>query len=392
MIMNIPNKALIPALVLCGLPFVVQAEDAPATPERNASLKMEIERSIAKGVEYLKSVQAADGTWSEPGFPALTSLPLRAVAGDPNRKKGEPMPDWAKKGYAWLLTTQQADGGFYVKGLGSYNTAISMMALLAANDPAYHEAILKARVYLVGQQHDFGEKGKTDNALDGGIGYGSKPVPDLSNTTIALEALAKTRKLFEDRGDKQAAELDWDAAIKFISRSQNLPESNDQAWAQSADAENTGGFIYSPNESKAGEVIQPGGQKGQRSYGSMSYAGLLSMIYAEVKPDDARVKAAREWLARNYTVKENPNMGAEGLFYYYHTMAKALTAAQVDKLDVPKATGPVDWKKDLSVRLFNLQKSNGSWANDESKRWMEDDPVLVTAYALLTLEHIYYSL
>ena len=198
--------------------------------------------------------------------------------------------------------------------------------------------------------------------------------------------------MFEDRGDKQAAELDWDAAIKFISRSQNLPASNDQAWAQSATADDNGGFIYSPTESKAGEVAQPNGQKGQRSYGSMGYAGLLSMIYAEVKADDPRVTAARDWLARNYTVKENPNMGAEGLFYYYHTMAKALTAANIDKLERPGAAGPADWKKDLAVRLFNLQKNDGSWTNDESKRWMEGDPALVTAYALLALEHIYYSL
>lgn len=370
--------------------FSAMAQDSPPI-DRNISLKMEIERAVAKGVAFLKTKQNPDGSWSDPEMPALTALPVRAIAGDPNRKEGEPLPDAAKKAVDWLVKTQKEDGGFYNRGLGSYNTAIAMMALLAANDPAYHDALLKARAYLVKQQHDFDIPGEQDNPLDGGLGYGSQPVPDMSNTVIAMEALAKTKKLFEDRGDQQAAELDWDAALAFISRSQNLPGSNDQPWAQTPTAEDHGGFIYSPTGSKAGEVSLPGGGKGQRSYGSMSYAGLLSMIYADVKADDPRVTAARDWIARNYNIKENPNMGTQGLFYYYHTMAKALVAANVNRIE-KKNSEPVDWRTDLAVRLFDLQKNDGSWINEESKRWMEADDVLVTAYALLALEHIYHSL
>lgn len=370
---------------------VVALEPAPASAEKQVSLKLELERAIAKGVEYLQKTQAPDGTWSDPAFPALTALPLRAIAGDPNRAKNSPLPEWAQKSVNFLISKQKPDGGIYAERLGSYNTAISMMALLATNDPAHHAAILKARQYLVAQQHDFDIKGQNDNPLDGGIGYGSHPVPDLSNTNIALEALAKTKKLLDDQGDKSARDLDWDAALKFVSRSQNLPETNDLAWAQSASAEDHGGFIYSPTESKAGEVQGPGGKVGQRSYGSMSYAGLLSMAYAEVKADDPRVKAVLDWLVRHYQLKENPNMGAQGLFYYYHTMAKALVAANVQKLT--KESGEtIDWKQDLAVRLFDLQKPDGSWLNEESKRWMESDPALVTAYSLLALEFIYYSL
>jgi squalene-hopene/tetraprenyl-beta-curcumene cyclase len=115
------------------------------------------------------------------------------------------------------------------------------------------------------------------------------------------------------------------------------------------------------------------------------------MIYADVKADDPRVTAVRDWISRHYTLKENPNMGAQGLFYYYHTMAKALAAANVNRIE-KKDAEPVDWRTDLAVRLFDLQKSDGSWVNDESKRWMEDDGILVTSYALLALEQIYHSL
>ena len=63
---------------------------------------------------------------------------------------------------------------------------------------------------------------------------------------------------------------------------------------------------------------------GLRSYGSMTYAGLKSMIFAGLKPDDPRVKAAVEWIKKNYDIDANPGMGQAGLFYGYHTLAKGL--------------------------------------------------------------------
>ena len=87
-----------------------------------------------------------------------------------------------------------------------------------------------------------------------------------------------------------------------------------------------GGFYYTPaagGESEAGKT--PNG--GLRSYASMTYAGLKSMIYAGVGPDDPRVKAAVKWFQMHYGLDDNPGMGGAGLYYYYHTFAKALDAA-----------------------------------------------------------------
>ena len=81
----------------------------------------------------------------------------------------------------------------------------------------------------------------------------------------------------------------------------------------------------------AGERKSDDGQVALRSYGSMSYAGLLSFIYAEMDKNDERVMAVRSWLNDNYTVKENPGMGPQGLFYYYHTMAKALSLFRIER-------------------------------------------------------------
>jgi squalene-hopene/tetraprenyl-beta-curcumene cyclase len=140
----------------------------------------------------------------------------------------------------------------------------------------------------------------------------------------------------------------------------------------------------------AGEEKLPDGKVALRSYGSMSYAGLLSFIYAKMDASDPRVAAARDWLIRNYTINENPGLGPQGMFYYYHTMAKALTILGEDTLVLPDGR-KVAWRGELAKRLFDTQDGKGFWVN-KNGRWWEKDPVLVTCYGLLTLERIYHSL
>ena len=47
--------------------------------------------------------------------------------------------------------------------------------------------------------------------------------------------------------------------------------------------------------------------------------------------------------------------------------------------------------REIATRLMNLQAADGSWVNDTA-RWMEKDPVLVTSYGVMTLEIIYNRL
>jgi squalene-hopene/tetraprenyl-beta-curcumene cyclase len=122
----------------------------------------------------------------------------------------------------------------------------------------------------------------------------------------------------------------------------------------------------------------------------MSYAGLLSMIYAKLSPDDPRVIAVKQWLGKNYTLTENPGMGPQGLYYYYQTMSKALSAANVNMLKLEDGR-EVDWRNELAGKLLSAQRENGSWVNDNG-RWMESNPVLVTAYTVLALAQIYDSI
>jgi squalene-hopene/tetraprenyl-beta-curcumene cyclase len=361
-------------------------------PKSDISLKLEVQHAIERGLSWLAKSQQPGGFWSSPEHPALTGLVLTGFMGEPTGGTRSNPPDFILNGYKYLFNNIKPDGGIYAKDLPNYNTSVSMMALMAAYNPSFEPHIRRARNFVVGLQSDFDEKGSTDNSYDGGIGYGgSYQHSDMSNTMFALESIYYSTFMGKDKEitDIPMKELNWSAALKFIERSQNLPGYNDQAWA-SDDPQNKGGFIYFPGDSKAGEMVLPSGEKALRSYGSISYAGLLSYAYADLKRDDPRVSAVLEWLRKNYTLDENPGMGQEGLFYYYHTMAKALNAYEVNQLVLADGT-TVDWRKELVLKLLDLQKPDGMWINDNG-RWWEKDPNLVTAYSVIILEIIYKGL
>jgi len=372
------SPALFSCLFLCTTPLIA-AQPALGGPE-HLSLQNEVNLGISRGLAFLKSQQKHEGFWSNEEHPALTALPLLAFQRNPFRKATEPDQEFLQRGYQFIRSKAQPDGGIYVHGLSNYNTSLALMVLLHTGLPADDALAAKARDFIVRQQAG----GMANPALDGGIGYGPTGVspkrqhPDLDNTLVALEALRfyQTARPNAELTPKDG--LNWDAAIGFLSRTQNLPATNPNGSSAEADK---GGFVYYPGFSNADPADGP---RALRSYGSMTYAGLLSFVYADLKKDDPRVVAAVEWLSKNYSIEENPGLGQAGLYYYYHLMGKGLSAAGVAEL--PLANGKATaWAPALARKLLDLQKGDGSWANDTA-RWMEKDPVLVTSYCVLTLE------
>ena len=352
------------------------------------SFQNELQRSIDRGISALEKSQNENGHWTSEDHPAVTAIVL--VAYHSNPRKPEKHPAWVEKAHAHLLKFVQKNGSIYVpgKGMANYNTALSMMAMLTSNDKKYNETIINARRFLVGQQWDLGVKGKTDHPLDGGIGYGnSYPHSDLNNTLTALEAIYYSRHLVKDTPEAKT-DLNWKAAISFIQKCQNLKSHNKEPWV-SEDPENKGGMIYFPGKSQAGSA--KGSQSGRtalRSYGSISYAGMLSYAYAELDKTDPRVTSVQKWLVDNYTLEENPGMGAQGQFYYYYLMAKALTIYGTDKLKLMDGK-EVDWRKDLALKLIGFQDQDGSWINKKASRWWENERPLVTAYSIIALSYLH---
>src|SRR4029077_9656728 len=138
---------------------------------------------------------------------------------------------------------------------------------------------------------------------------------------------------------------------------QNLKgEYNDQPWA---DKINDGSFIYSAAGGGSTKVEGSSPEAGLLGYGSMTYAGIKSMIYCGVSKDDPRIKKAYEWIQSNYSVDKNPGMpelrSQWGLYYYYNTMAKTLDALGVDHVVDSKGVKH-DWRKDITNALAKRQR------------------------------------
>jgi squalene-hopene/tetraprenyl-beta-curcumene cyclase len=391
-------KFAISALLAVLVATAAGANDPVLKDQKNLSLRNEVQLAIDRGLAFLKSQQKEDGSWSNADHPALTALPSVAFQREPSGANFKNPPEFLKKAYAYLRATAKPDGGFYKTGLSNYNTSVVLMALLGSGDPQDEPLLTAARRFVAGQQATTMAKAE----LNGGFGYGptgtspKRQHPDLDNTIIALEAIRTYEQMRPTAEFASARDLDWKAAVGFISRCQNLPGNNPEPWA-SGDPANKGGFIYFPGASNAGEQDLPDGKKAWRSYGTMTYAGMLSLLYSDVKADDPRVQAALGWLRANFTLEENPGMRSEtagsefqGYYYYLHLMAKGLTAAKVDTLEVADGK-KVEWRRELATKLLNLQKGDGQWVNSAG-RWMETDPILVSSYAVLALELIYHGL
>jgi squalene-hopene/tetraprenyl-beta-curcumene cyclase len=305
----------------------------------------------------------------------------------------EPRPEKIQKAIdgalAWLVSLQKQDGAIHDGMLANYCTSAAIMALARAKKPAYEPVILKARDFLVRLQNDEAEGFSPDHPFYGGNSYGDEQRPDLSNVQMALEALAASGL---DKNHEA-----YQRALKFLQRCQNRSESNDikiEDGGKVVVSGDDGGSAYYPGNSKAGYIDLPDGRKVPRSYGSMSYALLKSYIFCGVPKDDPRMQALMGWLKKNYTLDVNPGFtGAkdpsepyQGLFYYLHTMAKALDLYGEE--EITDASGKKNpWRKQLAGRIVSMQsKTDGSWTNQNAARWYEGNPVLATSYALLALD------
>ena len=331
-----------------------------------------IEAAMTNGAAFLLARQAEDGHWSDPQMPALTALPLWALSGcaDLDGAKAGLSGGSLRRAAEFVLKTQRPDGGFYVpkpgrggSGLGNYNTCVCLSALYDSG-LAPKSAMLKARTYIASSQL------VGDDTMAGGFGYDKtsrRRYADLSNTSYAMSAMAKTSSLEEFRSNGVRADLDWDGAIRFV---EGLME---------REGPDAGGAAYNKTTPQAGVSTHAQGRVHLRAYGSMTYAAVLSMCSARLDRGDPRVRQSLEYLSKNWTVDENPGMGGQGLYYFYDIMARALSAARVDEV------GGHDWRGELSAKIISLQRPDGSWANENNRFW-EADPVLCTSFALIALD------
>jgi len=366
--------------------------------------------AMNRGLEWLKGRQRENGSWGDQNYPAMTALVMWSF----NRSAHPEKNKICSKAADFLVGFVQSDGGIYKPsegrrgsgGLSTYNTAICMTVLHEYDKTKFKDIILKAREFMKGSQI------VGDSPDSGGFGYEAsapspdviraamlrkaaadgKPPPDdaqiarmaqtrradLSNTGWALMAMRQTQDIEDLRSGTGRIDLNWDLALEYIDKLQDK---------DSDDAVNYGGFGYEGSGARGGTVERPeDGKVKLRGFGSMTYAGLESMIYAQVDRSDPRVRSALQWAARHWSVDENPGMGSKGLYYYFNVMGKALDLCGIDVLSSETGSRSIPWKQELIDKLVATQLDDGSWVNQDGSYW-ENDPVLVTAYSILTLQY-----
>ena len=365
--------ALVSVVGICPF-FVNTARSAEEPAGKFGPDPKQYEATVSKAVDYLQTKgQASDGSYSKRIGVGATALITTGLL----RHGRSPDDPLVQRSLKFLEGFVQKDGGIYTpKGdFSNYETSLAVMCFSEANaDKRYDKLLEAANKFLRGLQWDGEEGHDKESVYFGGGGYGREKRPDLSNTAFLIDALKSSGAKADDQAIKNA--------LIFVSRCQNLEtEHNTTPFAARV---NDGGFYYSGavDEDKT-EDRTPNG--GLRSYGTMTYAGLKSLIFAGLKPDDPRVKAAVGWISKNYDVKSNPGLGDAGLYYYYQTFGKTLDALGQDTITDAKGAKH-DWRKDLAEELARRQKPDGSWVNDNSK-WMEGDANLATGFALLALSY-----
>ncbi|NNM84648.1 MAG: hypothetical protein HKL96_02665 [Phycisphaerales bacterium] len=344
---------------------------------------------LARGLGYLVKHQEPNGSWLGEVGPAVTALAVKALV-----QGGLPMSSPAvARGMKFIESTREPDGGFYVHNLlQNYNTSIVLSTLAALPGDTYKGQIKAAQKYLISLQYKTGSKTPKGQAITkdsswyGGVGY-STGRPDLSNTGFFIQAL-------HDSGIP-ASNPAMKRALVFVTHCQANSETNPLPWAK---GRNGGGFIYTPANGGGSDFGDHDTLKGAShakgslnsewtAYGTMTYTGLKSMVYAGLTAKDPRVKAAMMWIRDHWTLHANPGTGGSrmGLFYYYLMFARTFKALKVNTI---KDVNGINhhWKHELYATLKSLQRKDGSWKNIWANRWLESNPDLVTAYSCIALE------
>ncbi len=359
----------LPALVASALPLDAALAEAAAFFARH-------QRHGTFGLELTG--------WEEPE-PGITALCLTAVAAAADIRH-EPRPEWLGEGLDYLVARQQPDGSIQENGLATYTTSVAIEALVAGARAKDAPVIEKARAFLMAGQFD--ESRGYDQGVDayyGGVGYGDGERPDLSNSQMAIEAVAAA--------GAPASSPFFTKALLFLESCQNFSAGEPAISIRPAGGSllggTDGGGFYLPGVSYAGEVHLSEGVYRLRSYGSMTYALAKSYILCGVPADDERLAAAMHWLAENFSVDSNPGFtseteGRQGLYYYYLALGRTLRRVAPDAF-ADKAGKPIAWREMLTRKLLENQRIDGSWINADSARWFEGAPTLCTAYAVLAL-------
>ena len=304
-----------------------------------------VQRSIDRGIAYLRKTQNQRGGWEEfggqsCGLSALCTLALL------NAGVSRDDPDMARA-MRYLRSFEPTE---------TYSVALQTLVYCQLGAAGDLPRIRRNVQWLVRNQKQASSFADRIGSWDYGEGRGSG---DPSNAQFALLALGAA----QDRG------IDVDPAV--FQRSLDY-------WV---DRQRDGGWSYGRN---------------RRTSGSMTCAGIASIIIARGRLGDKisrmssdriqccggqsdgedQVENGLAWLGRNFSLQVNPGGDSMTFYYYLYAMER------VGRLSGRRFIGEHDWYREGAERLLELQDEFlGFWAGAGP---MESRDV-ATSFALLFL-------
>ena len=225
-LVRIASSLIAGAILATSLPGLSLADSGPDAKE--------LRGAVEKGVAYLKKTQGDDGSFSpRRAGPGITALVVTALLRN-GYGHDEPL---VAKALSYLEKNVQKNGGIYDKQLANYTTCVALLAFKEANKEGRYGTIIKNATAFLKSLQD--ETADAKDVRFGGVGYGGRERPDLSNTQFFVDALLSSGVPKDDPAVQRA--------LKFVSRCQNLAgENNDQAFAARATEDDKGGLVYNP--------------------------------------------------------------------------------------------------------------------------------------------------
>lgn len=297
---------------------------------------LETSQMETSGIRYLLTKRQPNGGWMTQYGPGVTASMIKILL-----RTGYSIdsPEIAPA-LAYLESSQQPDGGFYLVAHPTFNTAIVINTLTMINHPRINQRVERAKAFIQSMRQLSMQNAQSQQRVDNNSFY---------SAAYEVEAL----------------------------RNAGLPSSDPTVAAAFKDMT---------------EAARASGERADSQrlprYGSMTYAELKSMLYAGLSRDDPRVRGILACIQEYYTLENNPGDGSyRGQYYFYHSFAKAMRAYGQDII-VDARGERHDWKRELSAKLASLQRPDGSWVNTQAREYLEHDPVLVTVYCILALQEM----
>jgi hypothetical protein len=395
----------------------------PRMPIGNSASLTDINNAIQKGLAYLNSTQASDGSWSASLYP-VASTAMAVLAFENNGHYGwnasDPYNNTVQNGLNYLFSqgtnitmTVKPAGNPDVSGTGigiafadfsgytTYETPMVLMAIIASNAPTNVTGpgtpIGERTYYAIAQDTvDFLAWGQNNPGTgyqgEGGWGYTANYGfwSDNSNTPWPILGFMAA----ELWGIKAPSWVQTELSI-WVATCEDLTGTPSSNWYY-------GSFAYCP-----GYYGLDHSPYGYNATIAEAAGGILELTYLGAPPTNASIIALEGYINRMWNQYGGPNdyNANFGNLYCMYSVMKAMreTTPTIKNIANYDGTPGVEWYNgtgEYADALVGNQSADGSWVNWVP--WRESDAystALTTALAVLILQGgmtapvvVYYSL